>query len=96
MAFDNLALAIADSGMTAAEAFGEIDTSEDQLIDAPELQKGIEKIAGEKLSPKHVTAMVNEIRPSVSVIYSRIPRTIYSLIKLRIQLFKESLKTKNL
>ena len=30
MAFDNLALAIADSGMTAAEAFGEIDTSEDQ------------------------------------------------------------------
>ncbi len=43
-----------------------------------------------------VPAMVNEIRPSVSVIYSRIPRTIYSLIKLRIQLFKESLKTKNL
>jgi len=43
-----------------------------------------------------VPAMVNEIRPSVSVIYSRIPRTIYSLIKLRIQLSKESLKTKNL
>ena len=43
-----------------------------------------------------VPAMVNEIRPSVSVIYSRIPRTIYSLIKLRIQLFKESLNTKNL
>jgi len=61
MAFDNLALAIADSGMTAAEAFGEIDTSEDQLIDAPELQKGIEKIAGEKLSPKHVTAILNHL-----------------------------------
>ena len=59
MAFDNLALAIADSGMTAAEAFGEIDTSEDNLIDAPELQKGIEKIAGEKLSPKHVTAILD-------------------------------------
>ncbi len=43
-----------------------------------------------------VPAKVNEIRPSVSVIYSRIPRTIYSLIKLRIQLLKESLKTKNL
>jgi len=43
-----------------------------------------------------VPALINEIRPSVSVIYSRIPRTIYSLIKLRIQLFKESLKTKNL
>ena len=61
MAFDNLALAIADSGMTAAEAFGEIDTSEDQMIDAPELQKGIEKIAGEKLSPKHVTAILNHL-----------------------------------
>ncbi len=43
-----------------------------------------------------VPAMVNEIRPSVSVIYSRIPRTIFSLIKLRFQLSKESLKTKNL
>ena len=43
-----------------------------------------------------VPASVNEIRPSVSVIYSRIPRTIFSLIKLRIQLLKESLKTKNL
>tara|TARA_B100000579_G_scaffold190723_1_gene155777 strand:- start:306 stop:764 length:459 start_codon:yes stop_codon:yes gene_type:complete len=43
-----------------------------------------------------VPATVNEIRPSVSVIYSRIPRTIFSLIKLRIQLSKESLKTKNL
>ena len=61
MAFDNLALAIADSGMTAAEAFGEIDTSDDQLIDAPELQKGIEKIAGEKLSPKHITAILNHL-----------------------------------
>ncbi len=43
-----------------------------------------------------IPAMVNEIRPSVSVIYSRIPRTINSLLKLRIQLFKESLNTKNL
>ena len=61
MAFDNLALAIADSGMTASEAFGTIDTSDDQMIDAPELQKGIEKIAGEKLSPKHVTAILNHL-----------------------------------
>ena len=43
-----------------------------------------------------VPAKVNEIRPSVSVIYSRIPRTIFSLIKLRIQLLKESLNTHNL
>ncbi len=50
--------------------------------------------SGEKIY--EVPATVNEIRPSVSVIYSRIPRTIFSLFRLRIQLFKESLKTKNL
>ena len=43
-----------------------------------------------------VPAIVNEIRPSVSVIYKRIPRTISSLLKLRAQLSRESLKTKNL
>ena len=43
-----------------------------------------------------VPAVINEIRPSVSVIYKRIPRTISSLIKLRAQLSSESLKTKNL
>ena len=59
MAFENLALAIAAKGMTAADAFGEMDSSDDNQIDAPELQKGIEKIAGEKLSPKHVTAILN-------------------------------------
>ena len=59
MAFENLALAIAAKGMTAAEAFGEMDSSDDHLIDAPELQKGIEKIAGEKLVPKQVTAILN-------------------------------------
>ena len=59
MAFENLALAIAAKGMTAAEAFGEMDSSDDYLIDAPELQKGIEKIAGEKLVPKQVTAILN-------------------------------------
>ena len=61
MAFENLALAIAAKGMTAAEAFGEMDTSDDNLIDAPELQKGIERIAGEKLTPKHVTAILNYV-----------------------------------
>ena len=43
-----------------------------------------------------VPAVINEIRPSVSVIYKRIPRTRSSLIKLRAQLSSESLKTKNL
>ena len=45
---------------------------------------------------KEIPAKVNEIRPSVSLIYNRIPRTIKSLIKLRIIFYKESLKTKNL
>ena len=43
-----------------------------------------------------VPAKVNEIRPSVSVIFTRIPRTIKSLLLLRLQLFKESLNTNNL
>ena len=43
-----------------------------------------------------VPAVINEIRPSVSVIYKRIPRTIKSLLRLRSQLSKESLNTKNL
>ena len=45
---------------------------------------------------KEVPAKVNEIRPSVSLIYKRIPRTIKSLINLKIIFHKESLKTKNL
>ena len=53
-AFENLALAIASTGLTAAEAFGKIDKNEDGLIDYPELQKGIEEIGGEKLLPSHV------------------------------------------
>ena len=45
---------------------------------------------------KEIPAKVNEIRPSVSLIYKRIPRTINSLFKLRIIFYKESLKTNNL
>ena len=45
---------------------------------------------------KEVPAKINEIRPSVSLIYERIPRTLKSLIKLRYIFYKESLKTKNL
>ena len=45
---------------------------------------------------QEVPTKVNEIRPSVSVIFKRIPRTLKSLIKLRYQLFKESLNTNNL
>ena len=45
---------------------------------------------------KEIPAKISEIRPSVSLIYKRIPRTIKSLIKLRFVFYKESLKTKNL
>lgn len=58
-----------------------------------ELLIRIEKNGDEILE---IPAVINEIRPSVSVIYKRIPRTIISLFKLRIQLSKESLNTKNL
>ncbi len=58
-----------------------------------ELLIRIEK-SGKKF--KEVPARINEIRPSVSLIYKRIPRTIKSLFKLKLTLYKESLKTKNL
>ena len=45
---------------------------------------------------KEIPAKINEIRPSVSLIYKRIPRTIKSLVKLKIIFYKESLKTKSL
>ena len=72
MAFENLALAIAESGMTASEAFVAVDGNDDNLIDAPELQKGIEKISGELLPPNQVTAILqyldadddNRVNPS--------------------------------
>ena len=50
--------------------------------------------SGERIH--EVPAVINEIRPSVSVIYKRIPRTVKSLLRLRSQLSKESLNTKNL
>ena len=58
-----------------------------------ELLIRIEK-SGKKI--REVPAIVNEIRPSVSVIYKRIPRTVKSLIKLKTVFYKESLKTNNL
>jgi len=45
---------------------------------------------------KEVPAKINEIRPSVSLIYKRIPRTIKSLLKLSLVFYRESLNTKNL
>ena len=66
--------------------------STEDLFDT-ELLIRIER-SGEKIL--EVPAIINEIRPSVSVIYKRIPRTIKSLIKLKVQLSKESLNTKSL
>ena len=77
-----------------ASIINQIDNvvSTEDLFDT-ELLIRVEK-SGNKIL--EVPAVVNEIRPSVSVIYKRIPRTISSLIKLRAQLSRESLKTKNL
>ena len=58
-----------------------------------ELLIRIEKSGGKI---KEIPAKVSEIRPSVSLIYKRIPRTIKSLIKLKVIFYKESLKTKSL
>ena len=43
---------------------------------------------------KEVPTSVNEIRPSVSLIFTRIPRTLFALMRLRFYLSKEGLKTK--
>ena len=77
-----------------ASIINQIDNvvSTEDLFDT-ELLIRVEK-SGNKIL--EVPAVVNEIRPSVSVIYKRIPRTISSLIKLKAQLSRESLKTKNL
>ena len=58
-----------------------------------ELLLRIEKTGNEF---KEIPAKINEIRPSVSVIYKRIQRTLKSLFKLKIAFYRESLKTKNL
>ena len=54
-------------------------SSTQDLFDT-ELLLRIEK-SGEKF--KEVPAKINEIRPSVSLIYKRIPRTLKSLFKLK-------------
>jgi glycosyltransferase involved in cell wall biosynthesis len=69
------------------------DVVSTQDIFDTELLLRIEK-SGKKI--KEVPAIVNEIRPSVSVIYKRIPRTLKSLFKLKIVFYKESLKTNSL
>ena len=77
---------------TDIEKFVPIVVSTQDIFDT-ELLIRIEKSGGRI---KEIPAKVNEIRPSVSLIYKRIPRTIKSLVKLKIIFYKESLKTKSL
>tara|TARA_Y100000591_G_scaffold318629_1_gene329776 strand:+ start:395 stop:1129 length:735 start_codon:yes stop_codon:yes gene_type:complete len=77
---------------TAIKRFVPQVVSTQDIFDT-ELLIRIEKNGGEI---KEIPAKISEIRPSVSLIYKRIPRTIKSLVKLRIVFYKESLKTKNL
>ncbi len=74
------------------DKFIEKVVSTQDLFDT-ELLMRIEK-DGQKF--KEVPAKINEIRPSVSLIYKRIPRTIKSLLKLSLVFYRESLNTKNL
>jgi hypothetical protein len=74
------------------DKFIEKVVSTQDLFDT-ELLMRIEK-DGQKF--KEVPAKINEIRPSVSLIYKRIPRTIKSLVKLSLVFYRESLNTKNL
>ena len=49
-----LGLAASQDGMTIREVFESMDSDDDGLIDGPELQKGIEELSGDKLSPSEV------------------------------------------
>jgi len=53
-AMHRLGLAASQDGMTIREVFESMDSDDDGLIDGPELQKGIEELSGDKLSPSEV------------------------------------------
>ncbi len=52
-------LAAAENNMTIRDIFESMDSDDDGKIDGPELQKGIEDISGDKLSPKEVIELMS-------------------------------------
>ena len=49
-----LGLAASERGMSIREVFESMDSDDDGMVDGPELQKGIEGLSGEQLSPAEV------------------------------------------
>ncbi|MAU74821.1 MAG: hypothetical protein CBC92_001780 [Euryarchaeota archaeon TMED132] len=56
-----LGVAASQGGMTIREVFEAMDLDDDGLIDGPELQKGIEKLSGDKLSPTEVFEILKSL-----------------------------------
>ena len=60
-AMHRLGIAASQGGMTIREVFESMDSDDDGLIDGPELQKGIEKISGDQLSPSEVFEILKSL-----------------------------------
>ena len=56
-----LGLAVVENGMSIRELFDSMDTDADGRIDGPELQKGIEELSGDMLSPSEVMELLNSL-----------------------------------
>ena len=56
-----LGIAASQGGMTIREVFEAMDSDDDGLIDGPELQKGIEQLSGDKLSPAEVFEILKSL-----------------------------------
>ncbi len=56
-----LGVAASQGGMTIREVFEAMDLDDDGLIDGPELQKGIEQLSGDKLSPTEVFEILKSL-----------------------------------
>ena len=59
--FYKMGVAALESGMSIRDIFDKLDSNEDGRIDGPELQKGIEEIAGESLTPAEVMEILNSL-----------------------------------
>ena len=60
-AMHRLGIAASQDGMTIREVFEAMDSDDDGLIDGPELQKGIENLSGDKLSPTEVFEILKSL-----------------------------------
>ena len=56
-----LGIAASQGGLTIREVFESMDSDDDGLIDGPELQKGIEEISGDQLSPGEVFEILKSL-----------------------------------